>query len=138
MGAKEFGSVLRKLIPATVREFKKLKAGDPYYFDHWADDRFGAACMYYWFASGDGSKKNRKRVLVSEVHTAFQHLRTTRAFDRKSFRTLCPISYEAGPCGFAVTGRILEELGVAGYSDHQVGFTLTDPVKAASLFDCPT
>jgi hypothetical protein len=48
MGAKEFGSMLRKLIPATVNVFKKLEVGDPYHFGHWADDRSGAACMYYW------------------------------------------------------------------------------------------
>jgi hypothetical protein len=138
MGAKEFDFILRKLIPATVNVFKKLEVGDPYHFDHWANDRSGATCMYYWFSSRTGSKKNCKRVLVSEVRTALKHLRTTGALDRKSFRILCPISESAGPCGFAVAGRMLEELGVATYSNRHVGFTLTDRVKAASLLDCPT
>ena len=125
MGAKEFETMLRKLIPDTVSVFKKLEAGDPYHFCKWAEDRFGAACMYYWFTSGDGSKKNHKRVLVSEVRSALQHLRTTGALDRKAFRTLCAISESAGPCGFAVAGRMLEALGVARYSGRDAGFILT-------------
>jgi hypothetical protein len=128
MGAKEFDSMLRKLIPATVSEFKKLEAGNPYHFDRWDD-----GCMYYWF--GSTSKPHKKRVFVSEAFSALQHLRTTGAFDRNSFPTLCPKSESDGGCGFAVAGRILEALGVAKYSGRRAGFTLTDPVKATSLLE---
>jgi hypothetical protein len=38
MEVKEFDSMLWKLIPAIVSVFAKLKAGDPYHFDHCADD----------------------------------------------------------------------------------------------------
>jgi hypothetical protein len=132
MGMKEFDSMLRKLIPATVSIFPKLEAGDPYHFDHWADD-----AIYYWFASKDGAKRNKKRVIVSELHSILQHVRAAGAFYRRSFETLCPISAGAGPCGFAVTGRILEALGVAEYSGH-AGFALIGPLKVASILDRST
>jgi len=135
METKEFDAMLRTLIPATLSVFPKLEAGDPYHFDHWAEDSAGAACIYYWFTSRDGNKRNQKRVPVSEVRAALQHLRATGALDRGSFRTRCPISHKSGPCGFAIVGRILEALGVARYSGRDVGFTLTDPVKALSLLE---
>jgi hypothetical protein len=113
---------LRNLIPATVSEFQKLETGQPYYFDHWAEDRSGSDCLYYWFSSHNGVKRNNKRVIVSEVNAALQHLLKTGAFDRSSFRSHCPKSKSSGPCGFVVVGRILEALGVARYSGREKGF----------------
>ena|ERR1700730_9070279 len=123
-----FDSNLRKLIPTIVSEFPKLEAGEPYHFDHWADDRSGSTCLYYWFTSHDGVKRNNKRVLVSEVHAALQHLLSAGVFDRNSFRTCCPRSESSGRCGFVVVGRVLEALGVATYFGREKGF-----VKPASL-----
>jgi hypothetical protein len=121
-GSKATDSNLRKLIPAIVSEFPKLEAGQPYHFHHWADDRSGSTCLYYWFSSHSGAKRYNKRVIVSEVHAALQHLLNTGAFDRTSFRARCPKSKSSGPCGFVVVGRILEALGVARYSGREKGF----------------
>jgi hypothetical protein len=126
MGATEatttFESKLRNLIPKTVSKFSKLETGQPYHFDRWADDRSGSTCLYYWFHSHDGAKRNNKRVVVSEIQRAFQHLTSTGSFDRDAFRRRCPVSESSGPCGFAVVGRIFEALGVAVYSGREKGF----------------
>ncbi|MGB8112987.1 MAG: hypothetical protein WCF22_04410, partial [Candidatus Sulfotelmatobacter sp.] len=114
--------VLHKLIPATVSEFAKLEAGQPYYFDHWANDRYDSPSLYYWFDSNDGAKLRHKRVVISEIHKAFQHHMYTGKFDRKSFRSCCPQSDSSGHCGFVVVGRIFEALGVAEYSGRENGF----------------
>jgi hypothetical protein len=132
---KEFDSILRELIPAKVKDFAKLVAGEPYRFDGWEDDRSGSACLYYSFSSRSPDKLNRKRVVISELHTAFQHLRNTGAFDRKSFERLCPTSRSAGSCGFAVMGRVFEALGVARFFDREHRFLLIDVAKPASLCD---
>ena len=125
-----FDSKLRNLIPASVSEFPKLETGQPYHFDHWADDRSGSSCLYYWFSSHDGTKRNLKRVIVSEIHSALQHLINTGAFDRNSFRAHCPKSESSGRCGFVVMGRILEALGVAVYSGREKGFVKpTSPAR---------
>jgi hypothetical protein len=117
-----FEAMLRNLIPTPVSQFPKLEAGQPYHFDHWGDDRSGSACLYYWFDSRNGNSRNNKRVVVSELEGALQHLMNTGAFDRDSFRTLCPESQSSGGCGFAVAGRIFEALGVATYSGREKGF----------------
>jgi hypothetical protein len=123
-------SDLRGLIPATMSEFAKLETGQPYYFDHWADDHTGSTCLYYWFSSHDGAKRNNKRVIVSEIHTARQHLLNAGAFDRNSFQTRCPKSESSGRCGFVVVGRILEALGEARYSGREKGFVkCTSPAR---------
>jgi hypothetical protein len=40
----DFELRLRSLIPAIVNEFPKLESGEPYHFDHWADDTYGSSC----------------------------------------------------------------------------------------------
>jgi len=117
-----FESKLRDLIPKTVSQFPKLEIGEPYHFDRWADDRSGSTCLYYWFYAHDGGKRNNKRVVVSEIQQAFQHLMDTGSFHRDAFRRFCPVSESSGPCGFVVVGRIFEALGVAVYSGREKGF----------------
>jgi hypothetical protein len=118
----DFESNLRKLIPEKVSEFAKLEGGEPYRFDLWEHDHSGSACLYYFFSSKDGTKTNRKRVILSEVEAAFDTLRHTGRFDRNHFRTSCPRSESSGRCGFVVVGRILEALGEAKYSGRNEGF----------------
>jgi hypothetical protein len=132
MQAQRLDAALRQLIPSAVNMFQKLTAGDPYRFESWSIDRYGAACMYYWFKSKDESRENHKRTPVSELRTALQHLQATGTLDRTAFKTNCPVSQSAGPCGFAVAGRILEALGVARYSGRD-GFILIDARKAESF-----
>lgn len=118
----DFASNLRKLIPETVNEFAKLKAGEPYHFDRWEQDHSGTPCLYYTFSSHDGATRNRKRVIISEIETAFEALQRTGRFDRNAYRALCPQSESSGRCGFVVVGRIFEALGEARYSSRTDGF----------------
>jgi hypothetical protein len=125
-----FQSTLFRLIPAKLNTFAKFKHGTPYHFDSWKNDRGGAPCLYYWFM-GD-VVKYRKRVPVSEIRAALHQLRSVGVLSREAFRKVCPIAESAGPCGFAVVGRILESLHIAIYSG-QDGFKLTNAKEATNL-----
>jgi hypothetical protein len=117
-----FQSKLRDLIPKGMREFQKLETGKPYYFDQWGDDISGLPCLYYWFYSHDGDKRNKKRVIVPDMEEAFAHYMNTGSFDRRAYQRFCPVSASGGPCGFVVVGRILEALDAAVYSGREKGF----------------
>jgi hypothetical protein len=122
-------TTLRYLIPERLNTFAKLtERGEPYYFDHWTAD---FVCLYYWFSSRDRTRRNRKRVPVSEIRAALEQLIRDGAFTRAAFESLCAISTRDGGCGFAVIGRILEALNVARYS--RPVFRLTDADQARVL-----
>jgi hypothetical protein len=123
---------LHRLIPEQVNTFAKLKRGEPYHFERWKKDRYGTACMYYWFIARDGVNKNRKRVPVTEIHTALCQLQNGGHLNRETFKIVCPVSESAGPCGFTVVGRILEALQVAVYAGRGE-FKLTNANRAQSL-----
>lgn len=129
-------STLHQLIPSQVNAFAKLGRGEPYHFDHWADDRSGSECLYYWFTARDGVKKNTKRIPVSEIRAALHQLRTAGVLTRVTFQIVCPVSQACGPCGFAVVGRILEALIVARYT-NTAEFSLTNAARACSLLEIP-
>jgi hypothetical protein len=124
-------SVLKELLPARLREFKKLTEGEPYRFKTWKVDGEGRPCLYYTFSSRDGRSTNTKRVPMAEIGAALTHLRETGHLRRKEFRDVCPVAERDGGCAFAVVGRILEALGAAQYVGAD--FFLTDPAKADSL-----
>jgi hypothetical protein len=117
-----FESKLRDLIPKVMRDFRKLETGEPYHFDQWADDRSGSTGLYYWFYSHDRDKRNKKRVIVSEIQEAFGDYVNTGSFDRHAYRKVCPVSATSAPCGFVVVGRIFEALDGAVYSGREKGF----------------
>ena len=50
---------------------------------------------------------------------------------RADFDAVCLLP-DSGPCGFAVTGRILEYLGVARYAGRE-GFHLVDRDRAGEF-----
>ena len=125
----EFANNLKRLIPTSINDFPKLELGEPYHFDHWADDKYKAPCLYYWFSSKNGTKRHDKRVLISEIYAAFQTMQSTGSFSRASFRVYCPKSESSGRCGFVVVGRILEALGVAAYSGRHDGFVKPTAVR---------
>lgn len=130
-------SLLRQTIPAKVRIFAKLtEHGEAYNFDRWNEDRAGSLCLYYWFPARIGVKRNKKRVPVSEVRAALRELRSTGVLTREAFQKACPVAESAGPCGFAVVGRILEALRVAIYSGRN-GFNLIDADEATNLLESP-
>lgn len=58
---------LKKIIPDTYSTFPKLERGDPYHFDRWDSDINGDLCLYYWFWNKNQTKKNKKRVVISEM-----------------------------------------------------------------------
>jgi hypothetical protein len=127
-------STLHSLIPHEVHTFAKLQHGKPYHFDSWANDSTDTPCLYYWFIARDGVRKNKKRVPVSEIGVALQRLRSDGVLSRETFKKVCPVAESAGPCGFAVVGRMFEALGVAVYSGSD-GFKLTDADKARKLLN---
>lgn len=124
---------LRRLIPGSLRTFAKLEGGPPYRFERWDQDRAGVDCLYYAFASRDGDRQYRKRVPVREVRAALRLLATAGVLNREVFVKACPVTESAGPCGFAVVGRILEYLGVAAYRGREEGLALTNPSRARAL-----
>jgi hypothetical protein len=125
--------ILHSLIPDKVNTFEKLEGGEPYHFDRWTDDMSGLPCLYYRFKSRDGAKQNKKRIPVREIITALRELQRAGVLDRQAFERVCPIA-KAGPCGFAVVGRILEKLHAASYTGSN-GFSLTDANEASRLLE---
>lgn len=104
-------------------EFPKLEFGNPYRCDGWRHDTRGVYCMYYEFS---GHKKcYKKRVPLSEIEAAAEHLKAGNIFNRPAFKSLCPVSCRDGHCGFAVIGRILEKIFGARH-DGRNGFVTPD------------
>lgn len=96
-------------------KFRKLEKGEPYHFDKWEQDSDGKPCLYYWFNSTDGNKRNVKRVPVSEFCAALDHIRRNGTFARSDYQGLCPVAQSDGGCGYAVIGRLLEALGATQF-----------------------
>ena len=115
-------SQLQDIVPAKISEFRKLEKGEPYHFDRWEKDSDGRPCLYYWFNSRDRNKRNVKRVPVFEFCAVLDHIRQNGAFTRSDYQELCPVAQSAGPCGYAVIGRLLEALGAAQYQGRINGF----------------
>ena len=136
-GTDDAGSVLdmnlREIIPNKYSTFPKLGKGDPYHFDHWGQDTNGEDCMYYWFWNKDQTKKNKKRVVISEIDDLIENNISNGHISREDFKNSCPISESAGSCGFTVVGRVLECLGIAKYLGRGSGFEITDQKLAKSL-----
>lgn len=110
---------LPKLLPKGA-EFPKLRGhGSPYLCDGWRHDTNGVFCMYYEFSG------YKKRAPLSEIEAAANYLTAGNIFDRPDFRLLCPVANRDGPCGFAVIGRVLEEIFGAQYIGRD-GFVLPD------------
>jgi hypothetical protein len=80
----------------------------------------------------DGVKRNKKRVPVSEIRAVLRELLSSGLLTKQTFKDLCPVAQSAGPCGFAVVGRIFEAFGVAAYSTRGE-FELTDAGAATTL-----
>ena len=129
-------STLHTLIPEKASTFAKLQHGEPYHFDCWKNDRDGSPCLYFWFMARDGVKRNKKHLPVSEIRAALHQLQSVGVLSRGTFRKVCPKAESAGPCGFAVVGRIFEALHVAVYSS-QDGFKLTNANEARNLLSDP-
>jgi|GEM_PF-134463 len=139
-GVKDIASVgsvldrnLRELIPDKYSTFAKLEKGDPYHFDHWGQDTNGEDCLYYWFWNKDQTKKNKKRVVISEIDALIENKISNGHISREDFKNSCPISESAGSCGFTVVGRVLEYLEIAKYLGRGSGFEITNHKLAKSL-----
>ena len=113
---------LRDMVPQKVAEFRKLEKGEPYHFDRWEQDIKGRPCLYYWFGSRDGLRRNVKRVPIAEFCAAFDHIGRTGTFTRVDYKQLCRVAQSDGACGYTVIGRLLENLGVARYQGRSSGF----------------
>lgn len=126
---------LREIIPDTISKFPKLESGDPYYFDRWDIDLNNEMCLYYWFWNKNRTKKNKKRVVISEIKELIRNCLTRGKITREDFKNYCPISESAGPCGFAVTGRMFESLGITRYLGRGLGFEIIEKDLARSLLN---
>ena len=124
---------LIEITPKTNSTFPKLESGDPYHFDHWGTDLNGEMCLYYWFWNLERTGKNKKRVVISEVEDLIRNCLTQGHISRNDFKKYCHTSNSAGPCGFAVTVRMLEYLGIAQYLGWGCGFEIIDVDLAQSL-----
>ena len=114
--------------------FAKLqKRGAPYRFERWDEDSDGELCLYYSFPSRDTLKLYTKRIPLVELVDALRECINTGYLTRDGFIRVCPKAQSAGECGFAVTGRCLELLGVAKYGGRGNGFILTDKDRASTL-----
>ena len=125
---------LKGMIPNTYSIFPKLERGDPYHFNCWDSDINGDLCLYYWFWNKNQTKKNKRRVVIAEMEELIRNSLKKGCITRKDFQSCCPISESAGPCGFAVVGRMLEYLDIAKYSGR-CGFKITDEKVAESLLE---
>ncbi len=116
---------LKSIVPSRYNKFDKLESEDPYYFDSWGIDKYGNECLYYWFYSRNKSKKNQKRVVVSEVDNLLRNSINKTIITKSDFEKYCPTTLSAGPCGYAVIVRLLEYLGIAQYKGRS-GVQLID------------
>jgi hypothetical protein len=104
---------LQRAIPAEIRKFPKLTAGDPYEFISWdTDEDGGGAILRYWFWDRTRTKRNRKRVFVREMAALLANAGSADAIARQEFDILCPRTRGDGSCGFAVVLGILRHYGV--------------------------
>jgi hypothetical protein len=117
------------------RTFAKLRKNImPYRFDDWGTDEYSYVCLYYFIGARKPEKRdNKKRVPLDELVAALSECLDNGVLTREAFEERCPIAQSAGGCGFAVTGRCLELLGVARYGGQGKGFVLTDKARASDL-----
>ena len=112
---------LREIIPKPINKFKQLRKKKYYFVDGWRKDKNGEMCLYYVVGNN-----NKKRVVISEVEKLIRNCLTQGQISREDFRIYCPVSESAGPCGFAVTVRMLEYLGIGQYLGRGLGFEIID------------
>src|SRR6266498_239196 len=99
---------LRKIIPSQLKSFRKLTAGhDLYYFGSWDIDN-DTSILRYWFWNRSKTKQNKKRVFINEIEELLKYSLLAKGISRQDFQMYCPRTLNDGPCGFAVTIRILE------------------------------
>ena len=110
---------LQKVIPSQLSNFRKLTEGyDPYCFASW-DKEDSILILRYWFWNKTQTKKNKKRVFVNEVEELLKNSLRVKKITRCEFKKYCPRTQGDGPCGFAVTIRILEHFQIVGVVDGE-------------------
>ena len=112
---------LRGIIPKPNSSFRELVKEETYSFDRWDTDKKNRVCLYYVVGN-----KNKKRVVISEVEELIRNCLTRGQITREDFKEYCHTSNSDGACGFAVTGRMLEYLGIAQYLGWGCGFEIID------------
>lgn len=126
---------LREIILNPIDKFMELEKEEYYYFAKWCTDKKYRMCLYYWFWNTNKIKKNTgKKVVISEVEYLIRNCLKQRKITRDDFKEYCPVTNN-GPCGFAVTGRMLEHLGIAQYLGWGRGFEIIDVDLAQSLVE---
>ncbi len=125
---------LQHIIPNKYNSFNYLESNICSYYSEWNTDRNNEICMYYWFYSNDKKCKYEKRIVIKELRHLLQFCinKNILIINRKLFSAICQSTYDAGPCGYTVSIRMLEFLEVAKYQGRD-GFALIDIDKILQL-----
>ena len=124
---------IKEVVPEHLKQFSKLTPGhDPYYFDAW-DNEVTETIIRYWFWNKGRTKKNRKRVFVSEITVLLKNKLGDRQIDRGDFELFCPKTNRDGGCGFAVIIRILEYLDIVRFNSGQ--YQIHNPSETLRLLN---
>lgn len=125
---------LRNIVPDTYSTFKYLTRNNDYHFSEWSATTENQICLYYWFFAKDKIRKNKKRVVMQELESLLSHCiqKNIPIVDRSLFESICKITYSSGPCGYCVSIRLFEFLGIAKYQGSN-GFELIDKEKIKQI-----
>ena len=125
---------LRNIVPDTYSTFKYLTRNNDYHFSEWSGTTENQIYLYYWFYAKDKIGKNTKRVVIQELESLLSHCiqNNITLVNRKLFKSICPTTYSSGPCGYCVSIRLFEFLGIAKYQGSN-GFELIDKEKIKQI-----
>lgn len=120
---------IKKVVPRYLNRFDKLTPDhDPYYFDSWVTGGPGTI-LRYWFWNRDKTKKNKKRVFLSEIDDLLKCKILNSEIARNDFERYCPKTNGDGGGGYAVIIRILEHLGVVQSIDGRFQIQNRDEIQ---------
>lgn len=127
-------NALKNIVPDTYNTFNNLRSNNNYYFTEWKISTDNQIYLYYWFYNNDKTRKNKKRVVIQELEALLIHCiqNYISIVNRSLFKNICSITYSAGPCGYCVSIRLFEFLGIAKYLGNN-GFELTNKTKIKQL-----
>jgi hypothetical protein len=125
---------LKNIVPDKNDKFNYLRFNGCSYFSKWHTDVNKQIYLYYWFYDTDKIKKNIKRVVINELEELLRYSMQNNIsiINRKLFESICNTTYRDGLCGYCVSIRLFEFLGIAEYQGSK-GFSLTNKEKIKHL-----
>ncbi len=132
---KNLEKLLKEKIDGNEIVFNKLESNDPYYFDRIGKDKYGNVCLYYWFWDKTHNRKNKKRVVISEIENLIKSCLSKECIRNIDYKEHCPVTATPGSCGFSVIVRILEAFNLGRYLSRKEGFKFINKNLAESLLN---